>query len=267
MPFTISTKDCFINAPFQELKDGLIDLFIEHKLQPEIGLEGNALYDQNIDDFTRIASTLKKNGLACTLHAPFFDLSPGALDPHIRQVSRDKLNLAFALIDVFKPLAIVCHLSFEDNKHGYKLEEWHSHATQTWQDLTTLAAARKTTVMLENTYEKNPVQHKRILQTINSEYARFCLDVGHLLSFSKSTWQQWLPIMSPWLGHLHLHDNNGDRDTHLGISKGDFDFTGLFAFLSENNLNPSITLEPHTEEDLWVSLDTLAEMGVVDLRI
>ncbi len=265
MTFSISPDRCFINAPFLDLENGLIDLFIEQRLQPEIGLEGNALYGRSIDDFKKIAGKLKKNKLACTLHAPFFDLAPGALDPQIRKITRQKLQLAFELIEVFHPKAIVCHLNFEDNKHSYKLDQWHEHATKTWNKLIDIAAAQGTTVMLENTYETTPDQHIRMLKTLNSPYARFCLDVGHLMAFADSPWQEWLPSMNPWLGHLHLHDNTGFLDSHNAIGLGNFDFTGLFNHLASHNLNPLVTLEPHTEDDLWSSLDELARMGVVTL--
>ena len=71
--------------------------------------------------------------------------------------------------------------------------------------------------------------------------------------------------MTPWLGHLHLHDNTGSLDSHLAIGRGDFDFEALFSYLSANNIGPLITLEPHSEDDLWASLKALREMGVVNL--
>ena len=39
------TSRCFINAPFEQLQAGLLDLFLHYRLQPEIGLEGNCLWD------------------------------------------------------------------------------------------------------------------------------------------------------------------------------------------------------------------------------
>ena len=53
---------------------------------------------------------------------------------------------------------------------------------------------------------------------------------------------------------LHLHDNNGEEDTHLAIGKGNADFAGLFQLIDEKGLSPTITLEPHEEETLWLSL-------------
>ncbi len=207
-------SQCFINAPFNYLQDNLAEI-ISQGIQPEIGLEGDVLYTQSQDNFTDVAKALHDNNLSCTLHAPFFELSVGALDKNIRRVSREKLKKAFDLIQIFKPESIVCHLGFEDNKHGYKKDQWFKYALEGWQELLDIATIHQTPMMLENTYEFDTVQHKKMFEALDSEYARFCLDVGHIIAFAKNTWQDWLPELQPWLGQVHLHDNNGDRDLHL----------------------------------------------------
>lgn len=258
------TSRCFVNAPWYELKDRYLDLFLRHGIQPEIGLEGLCLYEESENEFKRIATILKANGLSCTLHAPFFDLAPGALDPEILQVTRDKLRKAARLIPIFKPRSMVCHLNFEENKQGYKWKEWVQAASATWQGLLGIASKHGCILMLENTYENSPHAHETILTKLDSDYARFCLDVGHLMSFAKTPWQDWLPRLSPWLGQLHLHDNNGEKDQHLGLGLGKFDFSGLFDFLAANNLHPLITLEPHSENDLWHALKYLHRTKLLD---
>jgi sugar phosphate isomerase/epimerase len=265
MSFTILPERCFINAPFSQLTEGLLDIFIEHGLQPEIGLEDNVLYSQTPADFRSIAHKLQENGLRCTLHAPFFDLAPGALDSTILSATRAKLKRAFELIPIFRPQAIICHLNFEENKHGYKQKDWFAVAYETWCELLSIAQAHDTILAFENTYELAPTQHNNMLESLNSPAAGFCLDVGHLTAFAKSSWQEWLPTMNPWLRHLHLHDNAGDLDSHLAIGRGTFDFAALFAYLSLNNLAPLITLEPHSEDDLWATIKALREMRVVNL--
>jgi len=256
------TRRCFVNAPWQALKNGYLDLFLTHGIQPEIGLEGTCLYDEDPAEFRRVAALLRRHDLACTLHAPFFDLAPGALDPHILAASRDKLRRAFELLEVFRPRSIVCHLQFEENKQGYKMAAWKASALATWQQLLQTAASFNVPIMLENTYEKSAAAHTTILTGLNSPYAGFCLDVGHLLSFARSPWQDWLPTLSPWLGQLHLHDNDGNSDQHLAPGQGTFDFPGLFQFLRHHNLHPLITLEPHSQEDLWQAFAYLEETGL-----
>ncbi len=255
------TSSCFVNAPFTRLtEDDLLRTFIDHKIQPEIGLEGNFLYDTKVDDYENLSRLLKDAGLKCTLHAPFYDLSPGALDRGVRLASLNKLRLAFELIEIFEPVAIVCHVGFENNKHLFKQEEWLENSLATWQELLSIAAKSSTPMMLENTYETEPEPLVKVLKALDSPHARFCLDVGHVLSFAKNSWGDWLPAMSPWLGQLHLHDNKGDMDNHLAIGQGNFDFAGLFSYLNTNNIKPIITLEPHQKEGLWQSLAALDKM-------
>lgn len=136
------TARCFVNAPWQMLKTDLLELFLEHGIQPEIGLEGTCLYDEDPAEFRRVADILRKHNLACTLHAPFFDLAPGAFDPYILAASREKLRRAFDLLAIFRPRSIVCHLQFETNKQGYKLQEWTASALATWHSCTFQAIRR-----------------------------------------------------------------------------------------------------------------------------
>ena len=262
--YTHISSRCFVNAPWYELKERYLKLFVEHKIQPEIGLEGLCLYEESIDSFREVAQTLKENDLSCTLHAPFFDLAPGALDPEILAVSRNKLRKAFELIKTFQPKSVVCHMNFEQNKQGYKKEKWAEASLGTWRELTSIATQNNCLLMLENTYETDPDAHKLMLSSLDSDNARFCLDVGHLMSFAKSPWQEWLPRLSPWLGQLHLHDNNGDQDQHLAPGLGNFNFEELFQFLKSNGLTPLVTLEPHSEEDLWAAFAYLDKTKLLD---
>jgi len=255
---------CFINAPFEQLDQGMLELFLRHKLRPEIGLEGDCLWTADRKQFQDMAEQLRHSGLDCTLHAPFFDLAPGGLDQRILAISREKLRRAFELISIFQPRSIVCHIGYEENKHSYKLREWIRTSVATWQELIALAGETDTPVMFENTYEALPDVHLALFEQLNAPNLGFCLDVGHLTAYAGSTWQIWLNRLLPWLKQLHLHDNRGDRDDHIAIGSGCINFTELFDFLRQQRLSPLITLEPHSEADLWLSLRNLAEMHLFD---
>ncbi|PLX48235.1 MAG: hypothetical protein C0613_11655 [Desulfobulbaceae bacterium] len=253
-------KRCFVSVPYLRLKQEL-EQIIELCLQPEIGLEGTVLYDESEADFAAVAHRLRRAGLRCTLHAPFFELYPGSLDPYIRRLSCYKLQKAFDLIGVFEPLSIVCHLGFEANKHGYKKQEWLQNSLAAWRHFLATAEAHKTPMMLENTYELSPEPLQEVLSTLDSPFARFCLDVGHVMAFAKSRWQEWLPAMSPWLGQLHLHDNSGELDLHLGLGEGIFDFKNFFGHLQAEELRPLVTLEAHHPGGIDTGLRYMERLG------
>ena len=255
LPYRDITSRCFINAPFDQLRDGnLLKLFVDNRLQPEIGLEGNSLWDLPDRAFAEIAAPFHELGLECTLHAPFFDLSPGGFDKKVVAVTREKLARAFDLLPVFRPRSIVCHLGFEENKHLGKLERWLETALATWQPLLDQAARHDTLVMFENTYEVQTDVHGLLFEQLQAPHLGFCLDTGHLTAFARSHWQPWLEALGPRLGQLHLHDNDGAGDHHLALGLGSFDFKEFFKALNRHNLHPLLTLEPHSREDLWQSL-------------
>jgi len=257
--------DCFVNAPLERLQQDLLPVFLKHRLQPEIGLEGADLWQQNADELSSLAALLRDNDLTCTLHAPFHDLAPGGIEKRIVELSREKLGRAFALISVFAPRSIVCHLGYEEQKHGADIDRWLEVSLTTWIPLLKVADEAGIQVMFENTYEKTPAVHKRFfLELERNKYKNFgfCLDTGHLLSFAHSPWQPWLEALGPWLGQLHLHDNDGHSDQHRAIGTGVFPFAELFTHLHQHEITPIITLEPHSEEDLWLSLENISKMGL-----
>lgn len=252
---------CFINVPFDRLKDEFLDFMLAHRLQPEIGLEGDFFYDQAREDYAEIARILQEADLSCTLHAPFYDLAPGAFDREVRRVSREKLHRAFELIALFRPRSVVCHLNYEANKHANRRDEWLAHSLATWRELLPMAEAGQAPIMLENTYELSPEQHRRLFAALPSPFLRFCLDTGHTLAFAKNSWRDWLPALAPWLGQLHLHDNTGDSDEHQPIGTGIFDFAGLFGYLKKHRLDPILTLEVRDEEGLWQSFAAMERLN------
>ena len=186
-----------------------------------------------------------------------FDLVPGGSDTRLREVSREKLRRAFDLIPLFKPRSIVCHLGYDQEKHSYRLEEWVANSLDTWGELIRLAGENDTLVMFENTYESSPDIHLRLFEELKADNLRFCLDTGHLAAYAGTGWQVWLDVLLPYLGQLHLHDNRGERDDHIAIGHGCFDFVSLLTFLKDKKCLPLITLEPHSEEDLWLSLEEI----------
>lgn len=265
-PFSHITAQCFVNVPFDRLRNDLRRI-IDSRIQPEIGLDGDTLYTYGMQEFKETAAALKEENIPCTIHAPFTDMAPGAADHRILTATRDKLYRAFQLIEIFTPVSIVCHLNYETHKHKHRQQEWLESSLATWRLLFEKAQAQDTLLMFENTYETDPYMHQQLLTALASPRARFCLDTGHLLAFAQTPWQNWLPALQPWLGQLHLHDNHGLEDEHLAIGRGIFDFPGLFAYLQTCHLQPIITLEPHLEEYLWESLaylDNLAYFSSAD---
>lgn len=265
MPIHDILNTVHVNMPYQMLVDTYLPLIIERRINPEIGLDCFVLDSYNRSDFNDTAKRIKDQGLAVTLHAPFFDLRPGALDRKVREVTRERLEQVFDLVPLFGPKSVVCHASFDEKYYVSKEEEWFENSREMWGHFLAIAGETNTTIAIENVYEKDPRYLKRLLDAFeNDPRISFCFDTGHFNAFSKTPLDLWMDELGSSIGQVHLHDNGGFKDEHLAVGEGTFPFPEFFKRLKKNRKSPIITLEPHTEETLWRTLENIKNMNLLE---
>jgi sugar phosphate isomerase/epimerase len=244
--------------PFKLLKERYLPVVLEKRINPEIGISGDVIDTHSNREFQQMASLIQAEGLAITLHGPFFDLVPGGMDKKILQASRERLKQAFDLIPLFNPLSIVCHTGYDRKRYSDDQDLWLERAIETWTQMLQGLEGSETILAFENVYEKTPNMLLRLIRGLGSEQVGFCFDAGHMNVFSETDMGGWLEAMTPYLKQLHLHDNEGIRDDHLAIGAGAINFDRLFSHIEKHQLKPIITLEAHQEQALWGSLETLS---------
>jgi sugar phosphate isomerase/epimerase len=249
-----------VNIPFPFLMKGYLARFLDRGLHPEIGLDARSLGTHPPETFRRVARIFARAGRRCTVHGPFQDLSPGALDDLILTASRQRLRQAWRWLPVFRPEAVICHLGYEDRHFRWDQENWLSRAVATYRELGARAGKYGARVMLENVYEQDPELIQEAIQRIDLANVQVCLDVGHLNAFGGGDFKGWLETLWPLIGHLHLHDNQGTLDDHQALGTGNVPLEFVLTFLAERNQQPLITLEPHQEGSLTPSLSYLAKI-------
>ena len=60
------TEKVQVNIPFRMLRESYVDRFIAQKLNPEVGLDADALDHYTLRDFSEIAHRIHENGLTVT---------------------------------------------------------------------------------------------------------------------------------------------------------------------------------------------------------
>jgi sugar phosphate isomerase/epimerase len=247
-----------VSVPFSLLRDYYISFVFENRIPIEMVLDASVLDTFPLEDFKEIAFDLVKADLPCSLHAPFLDLSLGALDSRIRQISLERMEQVIELLPIFHPRWVVCHAGFEERHYGYEKETWLNNISQSLSCLLTQMERSRTFLMVENVFEKDSLLLSALFKSSASPWLRFCLDIGHHHLCSRTDLRAWMNDLAPFLGMLHLHDNHGRLDDHLAIGQGAIDFKGFFSLLRERELNPFITLEPHHKDWVFPSLEFLA---------
>lgn len=252
-------KRVFVCCPFDLMIKKYLPRLLKEHINPEIGLNLD-LDRYRWSKFEKTAKILKKEGLICTIHAPYSDLSLGAIDKKVRRISIDRIKKALDIASLFEARSVVCHTGF-DYRHYFNLEDrWIKNSIESIINILEYAHTIKIPIMLENVYELNTEIFKKIFGIIESNLIGFCLDFGHQNVFSELTVDQWLEDLGDRLGQLHLHDNMGVNDDHLAIGEGVLDFNRLFSWLYAQKKVPIMTLEPHEEKAITPAFEGLARL-------
>ena len=239
----------YVNLPVRYIEEqpAYLDLFLSRRLNPELGLDAQALETYPLSWHAEKARIFHDAGLKCAVHLPFFDLHPGSLDPLIRRATRERLLAAMETARVYEPAHFIAHLGYNHLTYANFQEQWTRHAVQTWSLLAGHACAP---IFLENVFEEGPEHHVRVLGALEGR-AGACLDLGHWHCFAagarKGDLHRWLTALAPFRLHLHLHDNDGESDAHLGLGLGTIPWDRLWSGLADREF--TTTFEPHTETD------------------
>lgn len=261
----------FVNMPLSWIADdrSWLDKMTAMGIRPELGLDARAMDEQGEAWHRDVAAELHRalgaDGPVCSIHLPFIDLVPGSPDAHMRRASLERLVRALDLAALYQPALCIAHAAFSPVMYADQEDAWLDASAATWQ---ALHAARPDhpPVFLENVFETDPMLLTRLAERLPAQRFGLCLDVGHWHSFGNgcaapmdtggpaADLTRWLDAFAPHLGHLHLHDNDGSFDQHLGLGRGIIPLETLFQGLAQRGLSPSATLEPHSEADFRASL-------------
>lgn len=231
-----------------------LDLVLDLQLVPEIAIKGPELDSISNEQITRVGHSLSQAGIRPRIHAPFFDLNPGALDPLIREVTFKRLSQTLDIAKRINADLVVIHPGVDKWRYPNLEPLWRDHATTFFPALIAVAASFGCRLAIENIYEESPDGLVQLVDALDSDWFGHCYDVGHWHLFGKRPMAEWLDAIGPKLFHLHLHDNHGRADEHLPVGDGTIDFSPLQKFLSLQPAHLGATLEAHSVDHLKRSL-------------
>ena len=250
-----------ISIPFGMLYDTYLDRFLSERLNPEIAIEASMFERFDRDDFIQIANKFHQQSLRITLHGPFMDLAAGSADKAVRAITRKRLEQMLELVPVFRPYTVVCHAGYDWRRYGYNPAGWYKRSLKLWRWLAKRLKKTGTRLMLENVYECEPQEMLPLIEPLADFGVGFCFDAGHQVSFGQSTFEHWCQSLGPFIDQLHLHDNYGTGDDHLGLGQGVIDFKKLLKIVKQAcPRQPLITLEVHNENEILPSLEYLERL-------
>lgn len=244
------------HVPYPRLSANL-DYILARRLNPEIFLPAEAL-DQIIwEELAAQAGALHAAGLATTIHAPFMDLNPGALDASIREATRRRFQQVFQAAGLLRPRVIVFHPGYDELRYGDNRMAWLKNSIAFWRDFLPLAGEVGCIIAVENIFEKETSTLRGLLEAVDDPAFRHCFDVGHWNMFTTVTLEEWFAELGPFIAECHIHDNHGRADEHLPPGEGVIDFERVFGLLRQYAPDAIRTIEAHTIERLERALKNI----------
>ena len=229
----------------------LIEQFVNNGLGVELQLTAEVLDSLTLKDFGRLRGLAE--GAPLTVHAPFIDLNPGALDPYVLKATRDRFFETVTAAKILNAEVIVFHTGYHPQKVDPFYNSWFKRALETFQRVTEEWEGR---IALENVFDRNPENLKNFIENL-PERAGVCLDAGHMNLFSEVPASDWFDSLGERIYEFHLHDNSGTQDSHLPMGTGTVNYPELFSQMEKLKQEYILNLENKSYEDVLKSLEYL----------
>jgi len=196
------------------------------------------------------------------MHAPFGDLCPGSFDPMVREVARVRLEQAYQIAEYLEVEHLVMHHGYVP--HTSARANWITRSAAFWQ---AFCADKQSTMQfhLENLLELEPTIIADVIAAIDLPNVTINLDIGHAHCNSTTPVLTWIEALGDRIGYVHLHDNHGETDEHLGFGQGTIPFDEVCHAL--NACAPNAVWAIEAEGDgIAASLHWLQEHGFTPRR-
>ena len=185
-----------------------------------------------------------------TLHGPFLDLNPMCYDSLVRRATLTRFSQAYEAAQILGASRIVFHSGMIPTV--YYLEGWAERTADFWNAF--MEGRSGITVCMENVLDRYAQPLSRVKKLVPHPDFGLCLDLGHAWCYGEDPLSVWTYELKGLIRHVHVHDNDRSRDSHLAIGNGTLPFRQILPVIEMQNRSLTWTIECNTKEDVLASL-------------
>ena len=186
------------------------------------------------------------------LHGPFLDVNPCAYDSLVREATMIRFNQCYEAGLRLGAKKIVFHSGM--NPYVYYKEYWAEQVSKFWQEF--MKNKTEIEIVLENVFDDDWRLLLDVYERVNQPNFKLCLDIGHAHCYSSLDVREWAKNLAPYISHVHIHDNCGDRDSHIGLGSGNLPWQEVLRYLPKEK-GRTWTIECMKKEDIEKCLGIL----------
>ena len=192
-----------------------------------------------------------------TLHGPFLDINPAAYDRLVREATMTRFSQCYEAALKLHADKVVFHSGM--NPYVYYPQYWAEHVAKFWSEF--MENRTEIPVVLENVFDRDWQLLMDVYKLVNKQNFTLCLDIGHAHCYSEIDVLKWSETLAPYVNHVHVHDNLGDRDAHTGLGMGNLPYKEVLKFLPETS-ERSWTIECMKPENVVLCCEKLKEIKI-----
>lgn len=185
-----------------------------------------------------------------SIHGPFLDLNPVSYDSQIAKTTWLRFSQAYQAalaLGADKIIFHSCRVPLVNYPQG-----WAERMAEFWQRF--LEKHSELDICMENVFDEDPALFLKVIQNVRHPRFSLCLDAAHAHCFSPVPVREWVGMLGPYIGHVHVHDNLGDKDSHLAVGDGSLPWDDILPKLRRLSPSAAWTIENTKPEDIQKSL-------------
>jgi sugar phosphate isomerase/epimerase len=245
----LSTLYC-LNEPFKSLLKRLQEVTVNH-----IELDDEGLHALNKRRTKKLKQTAKTHNLDFVVHAPWAGTNIAAPSPFLRRAILKRLTKSIVYAGQLDCRLWLFHPGSRTGlSHIYPGEDWQQNL-ESVRTLLKVARREGVEIAIENTPEPFPSLMKSV-DDFRRFYEELEDDIGMVLDVAHANLnrqiQDFLEQFSKKIVHMHVSDNDGASDLHLGIGYGSIDWENVAKLVKKAEYGNLIIIESteHVQESI-----------------
>lgn len=190
-----------------------------------------------------------------SLHGPFLDLCPCSYDSAIREATLLRFNQCYEAAKRLGAKRVIYHTCFYPNIYYPFI--WKENATGFFKEFLN-GKDESIAIHLENVFEEEYSYMRDLVREVNHPAFSICLDIGHVNCYSPYSVKEWIMALAGEIGHVHIHNNGGDKDSHQSLDQGSISMEEILTLLEKECKDANWTIEVNHYEEAVASLQWLA---------
>lgn len=200
-----------------------------------------------------------------TLHGAFLDVTIHSDDPRIRDVSMLRVRQSMEIAKSMGVKGVVFHTG---RLAGFRasdyLRNWRDRNAAFFTEIALQYPAQQ--IYMENMFDEAPDILAGLAEKMRG-VGNFgiCLDYAHAM-LSKCSGQEWIEVLSPYIRHIHINDNDMRNDLHLAVGAGQLDWREFDRLIRQYRVEAPVLVEVNGYEAQRESLLYMKRHGIYPME-